>query len=267
MKTVYSLWLQGYESAPDQVKICLDRWERLNPTYDFKLLEADEVEALISPFSLEIDGITKQSLSDIVRLALLKKTGGIWADATVFPTKPLSTWFEETVGDSDFFSYRREDQRSYPKDRPISAWFMYAKEQSIILEKLWKETVRYWSVKHYPIDGIEVEVYQKDPIGFMRLLHDTPNAPYPYHWLQHIFAYLIKTDPVFGKVWKSCPNRSISIPHQIQYWVKEELLNKHPVSILTEEKIENIIKNSEMQKLNWRMNFPIDIMEKYSIKL
>lgn len=267
MSTIYSLWLQGYAQAPDLVKTCLDRWNKLNPSYSFELLEQRDVQSLIETLPIEINNITQQSLSDIVRLALLQKKGGIWVDATVFPTKPLSEWIGETVGGSEFFSYRREIEQGYPTDRPISAWFLYASEGSIIIDKLWKETLRYWSTEHHPMTDFENDKYQEDPIAFMGLTQEIPNSSYPYHWFQHIFAYLIKADPLFAKIWHSCPHKFITSPHQMQFWVREELMKKSAIGCLTEEKIKDIVENSEMQKLNWRMEFPIKTMEKYSVHI
>lgn len=264
MTTIYSSWLQGYTNAPDQVKTCLDRWYKLNPSYVFKLLEWSEVENLLSDFPHDIRSMTHQSLSDIVRIALLKKTGGIWVDATVFPTKPLSEWVVETIGDAEFFSYRRDGDQVEPKDRPISAWFLYATKDSVIIEKLWREILQYWSVDHYPILDSDKKKYYEDPIAFMGLSESKPSLRYPYHWFQHIFAYLIKNDPVFAKAWDACPYKSMSQPHLLQYWAREELIDKNAQKYLTEEKIKEIVEDSEMQKLNWRMEFPIAIMEKYS---
>ncbi|MBP9695361.1 MAG: hypothetical protein KBD73_03095 [Candidatus Magasanikbacteria bacterium] len=267
MSTIYSLWLQGYDDAPDQVKTCLDRWNKLNPAYKFELLDLSDVQDHIKTLPLKISNITPQSLSDIVRVAILHKTGGIWVDATVFPTKSLSEWLEETVGDSEFFSYKREAQQKSPKDRPFSAWFLYATNKSKIIEKLWEETCRYWSIGHIPMTDQNKETYHEDPIAFMGLSQEVPNSPYPYHWLQHIFSYLEKTDASFAEIWHSCPDKSITIPHQIQFLAREELVNENTAGYLTEERIKSIVENSEMQKLNWRMEFPIDIMEKYSVRI
>ena len=265
MKTIYSLWFQGYENAPDLVKVCLDRWCKLNPTYTFKLLEKSDVDSLLANLPFETVDITQQSLSDVVRLALLHKTGGVWVDATVFPVRPLSEWLEETVIDSEFFSYRREIQLEPPKNRPISAWFLYAAENSVIIDKLWKETLRYWSFEHYQMSDSDKNKYQEDPIGFMGLSQEIPNKPYPYHWFQHVFAYLLKNDPSFRKIWCSCPSKSMTIPHKVQFWTREELVNKNAIGYLTEKRIKDIIENSEMHKLNWRMKFPIETMKKYSV--
>lgn len=268
MTKIYSLWLQGYAQASDQVKICLERWRKLNPSYTFELLDWSGVQNLLPTFPFEINNITKQSLSDIVRLALLHKSGGIWVDATVYPTKPLSEWFEETIKDAEFFSYSREVKHGYPTNRPISAWFLYATEGSVIVDKLWKETFRYWSTNnHFPMRECDKDKYNEDPINFMGLLQEIPNAPYPYHWFQHIFSYLVKNDFSFAQIWNSCPYKSMTNPHQIQFLVREDFLNKNKVSLLTEERIKDIIRNSEMQKLNWRMEFPIEIMEKYSTSI
>ena len=68
-----------------------------NPTWDIKCLNDDTVKEYLTTNDAEIifsdKEIQFQARSDIIRLSLLKKHGGIWADATFLCMQPLDNGF------------------------------------------------------------------------------------------------------------------------------------------------------------------------------
>ena len=144
---IYKLWWQGINNAPTIVKIC---HESLLRNYDPKtqeivLLDKDNVldyvklpDYLMEKF---YDGkISITHLSDIIRSSLLKKTGGLWTDATMFYTKPLG----EDIFSRDFFTMK--NPIAHPDDI-TSKWecFFIGGQKDFplfsLLEEFWLE---YW---------------------------------------------------------------------------------------------------------------------------
>ena len=90
-KIIWTLWMQGYEHAPELVKCTIDsirKFAELNG-FQFILLEKDTIEKYIvfpklikEKMNLGIIDYTK--ISDILRVSLLAKYGGTWVDATVY---------------------------------------------------------------------------------------------------------------------------------------------------------------------------------------
>ena len=46
-KTIWTCWFQGREAAPPLVKKCLSSWERNNPGWEFRCLDATSIERYV----------------------------------------------------------------------------------------------------------------------------------------------------------------------------------------------------------------------------
>lgn len=90
-KIIWTLWMQGYENAPELVKSTIDsirKFAELN-NFQFILLEENTIEKYIvfpklikEKMDLGVMDYTK--ISDILRVSLLAKYGGTWVDATIY---------------------------------------------------------------------------------------------------------------------------------------------------------------------------------------
>ena len=89
-KYIWVCWLQGKESMPDIVKYCLKSLERNVPyNTEIKLITSTNLKEYVEfpDFiyqKLKVGSLTMTHFSDLIRMALLKKYGGLWIDATVF---------------------------------------------------------------------------------------------------------------------------------------------------------------------------------------
>src|SRR5271154_4005391 len=106
-KTIWSCWFQGRENAPPLVKKCLNSWERNNPDWKFRCLDATSIERyfpLKHYIDLDRQSLTAASLSDVLRILLLHEFGGVWVDATLFCNLPLNDWLSTVMGEG-FFAF------------------------------------------------------------------------------------------------------------------------------------------------------------------
>lgn len=90
-KIIWTLWMQGYESAPELVKSTIDsirKFAELN-NFQFILLEENTIEKYIVfpkliKEKMDLGVIDYTKISDILRVSLLAKYGGTWVDATIY---------------------------------------------------------------------------------------------------------------------------------------------------------------------------------------
>ena len=86
-KTIWIFWYQGFFEAPDFVKKCIFSWQFRNPNYQINILDKNSVHDFITvPDYITINrvDITHQKYANYIRLALLKKHGGVWVDANIY---------------------------------------------------------------------------------------------------------------------------------------------------------------------------------------
>jgi hypothetical protein len=183
-KIIWSLWLQGWDSASDLVRTCAASWSRLNPGWEVRHLTKTHVDQLFfnaasNTHLLERD-IPPEALSDVVRLELLARYGGVWADATTYCLAPLDEWLGPAVA-SGFFAFDR-----LGPDRMLSTWFLAADIPSPVISR-WRDlTKAYWAVRT-----------ERDA----------------YFWAHYLFAKAYETDDEVRCIWDSTPKISADGPH------------------------------------------------------
>jgi hypothetical protein len=185
-KTIWIYWHQGWDNAPEICKTCLASWESKNPGWTVQKLSRDTLDKYIDlPHDIpeiEHKNITFTSLSDIIRIFLLEKFGGIWVDSTLACKIPLDEWIH-LYNEYDFLAFSKP-----AKDRLVSSWFLMAKQGSYIIKK-WKEkTLHYWQNR---------------------------SSSDEYFWFHYQFNELYSSDMKFKEIWDNTPVMSADPPHAI----------------------------------------------------
>jgi hypothetical protein len=181
---IWIYWHDGWENAPEIVLKCLETWELKNSGWAIKKLCRNTLPAYIH-LNKELPGyesknITLTSLSDVIRILLLEKYGGVWVDSTVFCRMPLNDW-KSIFYENDFFAFSKP-----ANDRLVSSWFLAAKKGNYIVQK-WKEkTLEYWRSRS--------EVKE-------------------YFWFHYLFNELYASDLKFKGAWDDTPKMSADAPH------------------------------------------------------
>lgn len=138
-KTIWFCWLQGEKNAPPIIAKCLESIRKYCPDYNVIVLTWENIAryADIPDYIYEKNRnkiITNTQFSDLLRLALLTKNGGIWIDATVFLTEPLP----RQISGADFFAFHAD---SYLHN---NSWLIKANAGNALLEKLKLLMFAYW---------------------------------------------------------------------------------------------------------------------------
>lgn len=149
--TIWWCWLQGYDNAPEIVKRCYQSLSKLDRKVI--VLQEGNINEYIELPEYILDkyrrgGISKAHYSDLVRLELLTKLGGIWIDSTTLITgtdriKPL-------LEQEDLFMFRAGNVSEFII---FDNWFMMSKKKSMLLEATKEMLFAYWQkedrAKHY----------------------------------------------------------------------------------------------------------------------
>lgn len=220
IKRIWILWYQGWndKDIPEVILKCANSWEEKNPSWQIVFLEKKNIGNWIDleseiPEIYEKD-ITLTSLSDIIRIFLLKKYGGVWVDSTTYCIKPLDLWLNELIANGVFL---------YTLNKPgrmISSWFIASEIDNYCIEKWYQKTIQYWRSKE------KVETY---------------------FWFHNLFGEIYRSDSQFKSLWDKVPIKSASGPHYfLPYPVK--LFSK------VNPKVKSDILNSsvELYKLTYK---------------
>lgn len=247
-KKIYSLWLQGVENAPEIVRLNFHRWAKLNPEY--KLVVLDQAQALdvLSDFPIDPAALSHQALSDVLRIHLLAENGGIWVDASLFPVKPLSDWLPETLTNTGVFLFNRPAE-----DRLIASWFIVAPENSGLIARWAKKTRQYWS-RELPLSKKVLDIPDQPVRAVRSNQRDRdPNKGYFYFWFHYLFADSCASDIRSAMEWRLSATSPALPPHALQHFCAR------PESFSLEA-LRQSAGCAPVQKLNWRNDYPIDLL-------
>jgi len=156
---IWMYWDQGehHESLPQLSKLCINQWKKLNFEWSVRVLCIDSIKDYVPEFFNIIKSTpyvrSPQAQSDLLRLLLLSKFGGIWVDVNVYPMLPVELFIDRLVNESNaFFGYWFFDK--FIKTGNVetvltSSWFLVCKQPSFMLIEKWKTAF----IKHFISDA------------------------------------------------------------------------------------------------------------------
>lgn len=249
---IWIYWHQGLAEAPFIVRKCVDSWVRENPSRDVVFLNSANV-CNYTTLDLPQNKLSNLSLaiqSDLLRLSLLSKYGGVWADATTLCMKPLDEWLEDSCR-SGFFSFYRPGP-----DRLLSNWFLASQKDCPIVSQLYEKLTIFWLENDFYTPSRFQEYAIKKLEKLLNRSHKTTRfwftpivtklvRVYPYYVFHYMFERLVSTDPECRNIWNETIKISSDGPHAIH---REGLFSKPSTHI--REHITNRV--SPLYKLTWK---------------
>jgi Capsular polysaccharide synthesis protein len=211
-KTIWLLWIQGWDKAPWLQQMVLKSWRINNPTWNIVTLSNENLDEYVTdcPYLFNpLKRITVQAASDIIRLSLLKNHGGVWADSTMLCMQPLDNWLNEEMMRGSLWMYHGGGGGMPEQEGPAS-WFIVSLANGPLISK-WKAACdNYWQSR----------------IG-----------AHEYFWMDGLFRQLYESDPEFKAEWLKVPNiccEAKGQAHALAYTMFEntpelkELITKSP---------------------------------------
>ncbi len=151
---IWICWLQGMENAPYVVKICYNSLKQNLKDKEIIVLTKDNIEQYISFPDYILEKwkkgiITNTHFTDLLRLELLIKYGGLWVDATVLCTNNNIPYY---FFESDLFFFQNLKPGLDGHSTVISSWIISAKTNNKVLLATRHLCYEYWKKNNYLID-------------------------------------------------------------------------------------------------------------------
>jgi hypothetical protein len=132
---LWSYWESPHKTLPPIVQTCLRSWNEIGGFTQVNLLRPSDLETYLAPFDLPLRfaDLPPVKKANAIRLALLAKYGGFWADAGVLVTAPVLEWVQPKASKMGFFVFQDVD-----KSRALDTWFIGSHKDSVFLKE-WHE--------------------------------------------------------------------------------------------------------------------------------
>lgn len=279
-RVLWIYWAQGWESAPDLVRLCRRSWERFHPDWELRFLDDASVwEWTDIELPADVwDRMGRAHRAAHIRLQLLRDHGGAWADATCLALRPLDGWLEELLP-SGFFAFRwLEDDslllpdRSRPervgRKRMMASWFLASAPRNALTVRFAEAFVSYWStlpaaafdtptlpsragagkLAHWVAWKAVSAFVMRRPERAALWTHPVVMKGLrvrPYLVMNAIFTELMRSDAVCADIWTSTPAVSAVGAHRLQ----EIGLD---AAGMRKELAGGLARRAPVQKLDWR---------------
>lgn len=153
---VWVCWFQGMDQAPDLVKKCYQSLQENLADREIILLTSENIQEYVEFPDYIIDKwkkgqITHTHMTDLLRLELLIKYGGMWIDATVLCTSKRDR-IPDYFFDSDLFLYQTFKPGRDGQAQPVSSWLISAKSNNKILQMTRYLCYEYWKKNNEMVD-------------------------------------------------------------------------------------------------------------------
>ncbi|GIE79705.1 hypothetical protein Aph02nite_56550 [Actinoplanes philippinensis] len=181
---IFVYWAQGFEAAPPVVKACLTALRTNNPgsrVHELSLANIGAYADVPEDLAAALEG-DHYHYSDLLRMLLLEKFGGIWVDAACLVTEPLRPHIDRALAKGSVFAF------TYTGPYLVN-WFLASRPDSYVMH-LWRAASFLWWEKR----GEIVDV----------LLH------------HHIFEMLHRLDDRFRTEWDAGLRLNATPPHALQ---------------------------------------------------
>jgi hypothetical protein len=264
------MWTQGLDQAPAVPRACVETWMRHNPDWDLTVLDAETLcdwadPALCGP---RAQSLHPYRLSELARLSLLLRHGGVWADATCFCMRPLDEWLPGCL-ESGFFAFA-----SPGPDRILASWFLASAPGDYVVRRMWEELGSYYLGHELPFGADLLPPGWRNPAARVlgRVLNGNrrsaqlwfaPPLPQlgisPYMAFHYQFARLLRIDGSFREIWERTVKVTADGPHGLQKHGLEEPPSPAVLAELEERRV-------PVYKLRWRID-PTTLPQPSTIKV
>ncbi len=249
-RVVWFCWLQGMAGAPYIVRRCHESWARRNPAWLVEVIDRERAEELsgLDLTSGRLAGLSKNHQSDLLRLALLSRRGGVWVDSTCYCTQPLDAWLPPLLG-SGFFAFANPGN-----DRVLASWFLASEPQHLLTSRLYELLLDHWGNHRFHHNGRHdllrrlARTFNTSPDRtLLWFLDEVRNglAVTPYYALHYLFHQLTTFDPECRELWEATPKVSANGPHRIAA--------RGPAADVGPLRAEIDARRMPLYKLNWRV--------------
>lgn len=214
-RTIWILWLQGLKNAPRVVTECYASWRRLNPDWEIVFLDDSNLHEYVDLNDVRAKQPLMElpALSDIIRIKLLEKYGGVWVDATCFCRRPLDTWLEEATP-SGFFLFTKPVPQSL-----VAVWFIAARKDNHLIKAWAKAAEQYILESPNLARRVKIARWFKwfsNNVTVTRYYFSFPVRRifkfYHYYWFMYLFAEVIRKDRRAREIWNAMPKRPVPNP-------------------------------------------------------
>lgn len=230
---IYFCWLQGEEHLPPLVRCCYNSLRQNAGRYKVCFIDEQNFSNYvdIAPHIMDkfrAGKISRTHFSDILRVNLLERHGGLWLDSTILVTEPLENH-------KDFWEMPYFTQRFY-REKSLQNNFAHH-----VTFGRWASFIQGTAIRHSPLFAFGKEFFDTYWRDFDELID--------YLLIDFMMALAYDNIPAVTKIFDAVPINNTGI-----YFIQSHLSDSYAAY-----PFDKILKDTFLHKLSWKI--PLDARE------
>lgn len=226
-KIIWWCWLQGEDKIPELSSICLNSLKEKIPDYKINIVTLDNLSEYVELpriiyTKFKAGWISGAHFSDIIRLALLAKYGGIWIDSTVYCTDNKMI---KTIENNNMFMYQNL-MSSNSNIIKMSNWLMATKKGNPFFKEASRLLNNYYVSANYTED----------------------------YYVCHLILTFLLTQK-YSKIWNEMDIFNNTDPHMLQFRLTDQFSLDVWNRILMKASFHKLNRHLSMKKGNTFYNY------------
>ena len=220
-------WHAGKGHLPVECKMCHDTYRKHNPRWTITVVSEKTLPRYMDPgLARKITQSTmrKSLQADLIRIYLLARHGGVWADLTTICTRPLDDWIQRHT-QAQFLVF------TYDNPCSISSWWLACPKASRIAQMVYE---------HF-LSDIEQNGWNELP---------------DYFHFHAVFKKLCRTNAEFQQLYRHSPKLSSYEAHTFQ---DAEQSLKRPLTKDFQARVDAPFSETGIYKLHGRSTGSTDV--------
>jgi len=173
------LWMY-WDGSEDGVKFFLLDIIKRNPEWQINVVKRSNLEKYLPEFNIDSLDMPLANITDLIRLELLYKYGGVWIDYTTILTREIEFFLDiPHINNYDIVGYYRKVSTLYDEYPAMESWFLASPKGGIFVKKCLNEF------------NLVKEIGSADFFKLIRSRADFDLIKQNIHPLEYLIVYLV----------------------------------------------------------------------------
>ena len=209
-KVLWNYWVESPGQTREIRDVCRRSWRELGGFDEIVEVRPKDLHRFLPASDLPVSfaELPPQKQANAVRVGLLYRYGGVWADASVLTTSDVPGWLQQVASDEGVFFFRDVD-----RGRLLDNWFLAASEGSGFMGEWMEAYNRFFSNKRIHM-------------AHSQALHTSELA---FHLLARLNNSWVRSSPSRTRWWARKPLSELPFyPYFIHHYLANDLLTREP---------------------------------------
>ena len=191
---------------------------------------------------IENKNLSNNHISDLIRVCLIEKYGGIYLDASIILLRSLD-WIYELDDKYDFIMYKNTDHSTNDEKPVIESWFIAAKPKCKFMTLVKEKSIEVFS--NNDLQEELQKLLMENSVDYQKFSQHGS-----YHIIYYIFIYILYLYNIRNGLYLTCSSETLTCSFA-KYYGKQNIAHVNLfINPISDEEYKEIENNNMVKLIN-----------------